>query len=61
MLPDRHHRLFAVGAGRYDVGLRFRLKQPDQPLPSQRLIVRDYHSERHPAGSRELLPTGTGV
>ena len=51
MLPDRLHGLLSIGAGRHDVGVRLGLEQPDQALPSDRLIVRHHHSQRHPTSS----------
>jgi hypothetical protein len=62
LLADSCHGLFAIGAGGNDIGVGLCLKQADQAMAPDRLIVRHYHAHCHPAISLRLdWLSGTGV
>jgi hypothetical protein len=62
ILPNRFHRLLAIGTGGHYLGLMLGLEQSDQPLASDRLVIGHDHSQRHPTiSSRSLGDSGTGV
>ena len=62
VLPDRLYGLLPIGAGGHHVGVRLGLKQPDQALPADRLIISHHYSQRHPtSSSRSFRVSGTGV
>jgi hypothetical protein len=51
VLPDGLDCFLSIGACRHYLGIGLRLKEAYQPLPPDRLVIRDHYPESHRASS----------